>query len=790
MRHQNKWRMKHILPMMALAGLGLMSCEEEVIPLEDGDFMEIPTTADDNPINNRDKQYLLNEHGELIGYLDRLLEPVDLKGQSMAGRSEFDFNSPQRIAWWRGREYKYGNNALYGGGSVVNWNLSGIDDGTMSSLTLPPGCSVELFDGLNQSGASTTFNGYSDRARYVNDLVDYGWNNRVRSFTVTCSSNALDFCGYLYEDPQYNNDNASIAIYNDDEFYLNNNAGEPGSLFNNQFSSVLTNAYSNCDGIMLYDNPSDGNNGYYWVNPDADIPFLSSVGMENNVSRVRELRQIQSSSVDVNTDKHVGVVLYESVEYDGAHQLVAAEGTLTKTFFLEDPIFAHLNAMVVSPGCRVTLYDEQENQYSVDNRSANTPFKLRNTAYYYFDNSSVKIFNSTKVELQCNNSEVRFAGLAYTMPNYQGKSFPLFENVEFSPQDIPGLSNLRIKSIELNNSSVVDFLVVDKGSDNFHWRSIPVTKDLADISTWGDTNADFVKFTPLDAIGAHNAQNLVELSELDWDGLVAALDNAGSAPQIQVTSEQKTQLCRVAVNKCRTAFSELEHQQDWNDFYAGLAENTDIVVTSTSLAAYAYKIYQAAGAKAAANYVEAWEVLEGEPGMTEETMFEAYTSGMHNMANGFTSLNGGTLDATEEELQSLANSADVGGEGLEMTLQSTATADIGNGSEEVWLMLSENGDWVLSGPLMETATIQAGSEVATAAATAGSEGILAVEAVEALSAEAVLGPLAGIAAVGVGIYIGVKIIHSKHKISLHEPCDDFNKACLSNNFNGRLQIVP
>ena len=157
MKKVNHWSKRTLAPSLLLVGLAFASCQQD----------EVISTQEPTPVNeekgelltsDKDGEFILNEAGEVIGSFNRTLEPLDLAGKPMTmGRTEFDQSSPQRVAFWRGRNYKYGRNALYGGGSTVNWNFSTADNLTVSSLSIPPGCDVTLYDGVDQTGSWIKF---------------------------------------------------------------------------------------------------------------------------------------------------------------------------------------------------------------------------------------------------------------------------------------------------------------------------------------------------------------------------------------------------------------------------------------------------------------------------------------------------------------------------------------------------------------------------------------------------------------------------------------------------------
>ncbi len=114
----------------------------------------------------------------------------------------------------------------------------------LSSAVASPGCKVELYDGLNQTGTLlTTVNPNQGAATYVS--LPSSQNDKASSMEVTCAHDEDTLCGFLYKNPYYSGD--VFPVYNQRRYQLTNYPG-----WNDTVSSVAFNPDGTCDGIGLW----------------------------------------------------------------------------------------------------------------------------------------------------------------------------------------------------------------------------------------------------------------------------------------------------------------------------------------------------------------------------------------------------------------------------------------------------------------------------------------------------------------------------------------------------------
>ena len=237
-------------PALLLAGCAADSEDPQLIAPDD-DAGDVVDGTPDEPIKLEDIAFdvesannlIVDENGQTIGYLDAKLQARDLSGALVTTSAHSFFSSPQRVMLYTNANYSGVSTSYHNASLTFTENLNSYQNNQTSSVVAAPGCRVDLYDGINQTGTLLISINASQRgATYINLTAS---NDKASSMRVSCNSNANILCGYLYKDANYSGD--AFPVYNESRYDL---SGFPG--WNDTVSSVAMNPYATCDGIGLW----------------------------------------------------------------------------------------------------------------------------------------------------------------------------------------------------------------------------------------------------------------------------------------------------------------------------------------------------------------------------------------------------------------------------------------------------------------------------------------------------------------------------------------------------------
>lgn len=239
---------------------------------------------------------IVDDQGQTIGYVDAKLQERDLEGKLVtaptASAHQF-FSTPQRVMLYDNANYSGTSTSYHNASLSFTANLNSYHNNRLSSVVAAPGCKVELYDGLNQTGALIyTVNPNKGAAVYVNLTGSH--NDKASSMRVTCANNANILCGYLYKDINYAGD--AFPVYNEYRYQLAGFAG-----WNDTVSSVAFNPYATCDGIGLWQHHDvfssniDTRQRRLFLHHKSNNANLHNKGMGDQVSSLEADRELAAN---------------------------------------------------------------------------------------------------------------------------------------------------------------------------------------------------------------------------------------------------------------------------------------------------------------------------------------------------------------------------------------------------------------------------------------------------------------------------------------------------------------
>jgi hypothetical protein len=445
-----------LLPICLSLAMGLTSCEkDEIIALEEDDFTGDLNELLDVPANTKDYTDFVYKEGEneeavLIGYMDKLLEPVDLNGNPVTARN--DNSSILRASLSVNDSY---------GGLTQSYYTSGTNKSTgwiqvysyvasnASSLVVAPGCTVTLAshrvtvrNGAYHYPNTKEFAAYnSGEARYIRKFSSYTYpsgqslDNRVRFIKITCNDTENKFCGYAFKDVNYGGDR--LPIFKKTDLNLSHNVFIG---WNNQVSSISTNRYSSCDGIMIYDDESNFDKPYHWVHPDDDLSSLTNLNPHSNTHTNRNEVVVKKADINdaASVIKHstkvvhhfykanfpIGAIVYTATNFKGNMYIIPKGGKI------DNWSNRRFRSVIVPPDVSVS-FDENYIFGGEQHRGSKT------TGYWGNIDFNVNVVTPTAVNNNINDfcgvlhdqttdTEVDSGIAVNTSSNYD---FPVFQNI-------------------------------------------------------------------------------------------------------------------------------------------------------------------------------------------------------------------------------------------------------------------------------------------------------------------------------------------------------------------------
>jgi len=285
-----------------------MSCqEEEIIPIGAEDLaLESSKPLDGVDVEVQD--LIVSENGEILGSFDREINPLDRDGHLISTSNNRDNYSSLRhkIIFYQHSHFRGDRIAFQSTGNdlnVANLKDHGWND-RISSLVLPQGCYITAWEHANYSGRS-----YYATVRNVRDtkyVPSISLNDKFSSFKVRCRpdiNTAGSFCGYVWEHTNYRGNN--LPVFQDDFIRLTDY-----TWWDNEISSISSNAYSNCDGIGLWEhgdmNGSNRDQRRLWRTRNQDDSSIHNDDLGDRAT-VIESRRTQEGYESNN----IGIMLNE-----------------------------------------------------------------------------------------------------------------------------------------------------------------------------------------------------------------------------------------------------------------------------------------------------------------------------------------------------------------------------------------------------------------------------------------------------------------------------------------------
>jgi hypothetical protein len=292
------------VPALLLAGCAVDTedPQEEAVADDDaGDLAE--GTPDDAPLKLENIAFdvesasnlIVDKKGETIGYLDARLQQRALDGALAPASAHSFFSSPQRVMLYSNGNYSGVSTSYHSTSPTFTANLNSFQNDQTSSVVAAPGCRVDLYDGINQTGALLiSINANQGSAIYINLTAS---NDKASSMRVSCKNNDNILCGYLYKDANYGGD--AFPVYNEYRYDL---SGFPG--WNDTASSVAMNPYATCDGIGLWQHKEvfgtsiDVNQKRQLVRKGFSNANLHTSGMGDQATAIEADRELSSTEAN------------------------------------------------------------------------------------------------------------------------------------------------------------------------------------------------------------------------------------------------------------------------------------------------------------------------------------------------------------------------------------------------------------------------------------------------------------------------------------------------------------
>lgn len=333
-------RLTQMSKTLLLAMMGLLvfaSCqEEEVIPITQEElqvelFEEYGTDLEHEDV-------VVNSKGELVGYLDRNGNRLDLNKQPIAtspnarddrqGRTflvaykdrrfkgkSISFNTSGTGFSYNGTEYTW---RFHGSSAWSEWNR------TISSIIVPAYTKVLLCAGTNKNGCKTYDNNGPEAWYSSLESSAMGDNSFIEihvSFYPAAENAKQDFCGYAYTSTNYGGSRLAI-FYNApiSQFQLNYYG------YNNTIESMSFNSYGKCKtsgiGVNMFD---------YQYDTEGVVQGQTPFNPTNDIANFLDFRNRPSSIIPAGDyylrERSVGMTAAEGNSYTSAlyAQLAASD---------------------------------------------------------------------------------------------------------------------------------------------------------------------------------------------------------------------------------------------------------------------------------------------------------------------------------------------------------------------------------------------------------------------------------------------------------------------------------
>lgn len=542
------------LPFCFLLVLGLMSCqqEEEIIPLETDDLVDDkiknPTSFDTLEATG----VVIDKDGEIIAYYDKELNLFNEKGISLSNSRGTNIDGSIRTLailydgpFFRGQYYIIATSSVNHTGV---FNLSNIGWANRAeSMVVAPDVLAQLQDfDVPIDAVRKNYGDLNGEPHYYEELpgiynksdwIFFNWNRY--------SPNTDKMCGMLYQYSNFSVGGAKIPFFKDQELDLSSLGS--GHYDYTNMSSLASNDNSVCDGVMLYEDADDVDQGYAWFHPDRDDGNIRDDALgEANIPDVgtvrRGLKKVNTVSENspyayhfTQTKFQIGAVFYKEENFKGEKLIFPAGKSYKKKKAQEFPI----KSMVVAPG--QTFYIRDKIGYA-----GHREWQASQDQALYLNSINNESFLQGFTAEVTNISQDSYCGAAYKQnpndPNGRYHTLPIFNEINNS--DALPLSRF------LNQwDNEINYYLPNKlTAESSNCKGVTFWKDYIGYETsrrrWVGTGTNLVNFKALgNKISAISTEGCTEssvseglISKTDYNDIVDRYNQLASSNNRMLTT--------------------------------------------------------------------------------------------------------------------------------------------------------------------------------------------------------------------------------------------------------------
>lgn len=144
------WIKPYMFPLCLCLVFSLMSCqEEEIIPIDEEDLIENLDEIGSSFDISQAQDFIYDEKGVKIGYLDEKLDQYNLDGSAVNFRS--DNRNPLRAVFYKDSHFRGKRHAVFSPSRDISTDVIAELDLNISSLVVPPGCKVTIKEKIHST---------------------------------------------------------------------------------------------------------------------------------------------------------------------------------------------------------------------------------------------------------------------------------------------------------------------------------------------------------------------------------------------------------------------------------------------------------------------------------------------------------------------------------------------------------------------------------------------------------------------------------------------------------------